>query len=319
MKLVIQIPCYNEEQTLETTIRNLPTNLSELGIKSIEILVIDDGSTDSTAKIARAMPAVHVVSLPRHQGLAKAYVAGLRHAVSLSADVIVNTDADNQYDAADLPKMLKPIIEGRADLVVGERPLTEIAHFSLTKRLFHRLGNWMVRRMTGVPLTDAVSGFRAMTCDLAERINVFGNYTYTIETLIQTCYLGARIEQVQVRINPPLRDSRLIQGTPSYLVHQFAALVKTSLIYRPLFLFGIGGTMLLLMGGVLGLRFLYFYLFHSGQGHIQSLVLVEILMGGGFLLIVAGIVAHLVAINRILLEEMQWRLRRIERRFDSPE
>jgi glycosyltransferase involved in cell wall biosynthesis len=309
-KLVIQIPCYNEEQTLPITLASLPTSLP--GIDQVEWLVIDDGSTDGTATVARAHGVNHVVVLPRHQGLAKAFLAGLDASLNRGADIVVNTDADNQYCAEDIPALIAPILAGHAELVVGTRPIATVEHFSWTKKRLQRLGSWVTRKISNTEVQDAASGFRAMSREAARRLHVFNDYTYTIETIIQAGLKGMAVASVAVRTNHHLRQSRLIRGLWSYLSRQVLTMVRVFMTYRPFPFFAVPGALMVGIGFLISLRFLYFYFTVGGQGHVQSLILAALLMGLGFFLVVIGLIADLIAVNRALLEGIDWRVRRVE-------
>jgi glycosyltransferase involved in cell wall biosynthesis len=314
-KLVIQIPCFNEEETIGVTLAALPTALP--GIDQIEILIIDDGSTDDTVAVAKASGADHVVSFPRNLGLAKAFVAGLDESVRLGAEIIVNTDADNQYNADDIATIVAPIIAGQAEIVVGARPISEIAHFSLLKRTLQRLGSSVVRKASNTDVADATSGFRAMTRDAAQQLNVFSDYTYTLETIIQAGQKGMAIISVPIRVNGETRPSRLITGIPSYVRRSMLTIIRMSITYRPLRFFVWLGGLVFLAGFIIGVRFLGFYLGGVGGGHIQSLILASMLMSMGFIVVVTGILADLIAVNRKILEQIAWRIKKIEEQQDS--
>ena len=316
MKLVIQIPCHNEEKTLPQTIQDLPQNLP--GVDHIEWLVIDDGSTDRTTQVAESLGVQHVVRLRRHQGLARAFLAGLETALRLDADIIVNTDADNQYKGKDVLRLIEPILDGRADIVVGDRGVATLTHFSPLKRQLQRLGSWVVQQAAGVSIPDATSGFRALTRKAALRTLVLSEYSYTLETLIQAGACQMAVEYVPVRTNPQTRPSRLMRGLPEYLVQSTLTILRTYALYRPLRVFlGLGG--LMIAGGVLlGLRFIYFFVIGGGAtGHVQSLILVAILLTVGFQVCLIGLVADLIGFNRKILEEILYRMRRLELEQDQ--
>jgi glycosyltransferase involved in cell wall biosynthesis len=310
VKLIIQIPCYNEAEHLPEALAALPRAID--GIDELEILVIDDGSRDGTAEVARRHGAHHVLAFSQNRGLAAAFSAGLEHALRLGADIIVNTDADNQYCADDLPALLVPILEGKADMVIGERPISEIAHFSFIKRQLQRLGSAVVRIVSGTEVRDAPSGFRAFSREAALRLNVFDRYTYTLETIIQAGRKGIAIASVPVRVNGPTRPSRLVKSIGSYVKRSVLTMFRIFITYQPLRFFLSLGSLLFLAGFALGLRFLYFYLTGEGGGKIQSTILAALLMGSGLFLAVVALVTDLIAVNRMLLERLQWRLGKLE-------
>jgi len=310
VKLIIQIPCYNEEETLPFTLTKLPRELP--GIDSIEWLVIDDGSTDRTLEVARANGVNHIVRLPRNQGLARAFMVGLEACLKAGADIIVNTDADNQYCADDIPKLIQPILDGNAQIVVGARPISDIEHFSATKKLLQRIGSWVVRLASKTDIPDAPSGFRAITREAAMRLNVFNEYTYTLETIIQAGQKNMAIVSVPIQTNEELRPSRLVRSIPSYVWRSILTIIRIFITYRPFRFFAMQGAISFVMGFLIGLRFLFFYFSGHGRGHIQSLILATLLLGVGFLLMVAGVLADLIATNRKMLEELKWRLWNVE-------
>lgn len=311
MKLVIQIPCYNEEATLAATLRDLPQALP--GLDEIEILVIDDGSTDGTVAVAESLGVAHIIRLGRNQGLARAFLTGLEAALQLDADIIVNTDGDNQYVGADVEKLLRPILAEEADMVVGDRGVATVSHFSPLKRRLQRLGSWVVERAAGVKIPDATSGFRALTREAALRTLVLGEYSYTLETLIQAGARQMAVLYVPVRTNPQTRPSRLMRSLPHYLTQSALTILRTYSLYFPLRVFlGLGG--LMIVGGVfLSLRFLYFFITRGGAtGNVQSLILAAILLIVGFQTCLVGLVADLIGFNRRIMEEALFRIRRIE-------
>jgi glycosyltransferase involved in cell wall biosynthesis len=310
VKLIIQIPCFNEAMILPQTVGALPKSLR--GIESVEFLVIDDGSTDGTAEVAHAAGVHHIVRAPRHAGLAYGFMAGLEASLKLGADIIVNTDADNQYFAEDIPTLLQPILDGRADLVIGDRGVGTLSSFSPFKRRLQRLGSWVIARASGVNTPDATSGFRAITREAALRTLVLSEYSYTLETLIQAGTHHMAVEYVPVRTNPQTRPSRLMRSIPHYLANSGATVVRAYTMYRPLRVFTSLGVILILGGLVLGLRFLYFFMIGQGGGHIQSVILTAILLIVGFQVLLIGLVADLIGFNRKILEEVLYRLRRQE-------
>jgi glycosyltransferase involved in cell wall biosynthesis len=309
-KLIIQIPCFNEEQTLAFTLAALPRQVA--GIDRVEWLVIDDGSTDRTSAVARECGVDHVVRFTRNQGLAKAFVAGLDTAIKAGADIIVNTDGDNQYYADDIPTLIEPILAGRADVVVGARPIAMIESFSPLKKLLHRAGSWAVRRVSNTTIPDAPSGFRALSRHAAMRLNVFNEYTYTLETIIQAGVKNMAMVSVPVRVNKQTRPSRLIRSIPRYIRASIITILRISMTYRPLRFFALPGLASFAFGLLLGLRFMYAYFTTGGAGHVQSLILAALLLGSGFFLMVVGLLADLIAVNRKLLEDIKYRVRRLE-------
>lgn len=312
MKLVIQIPCYNEEESLPITLAELPRSVA--GFDSVEWLVIDDGSQDRTAEVAREQGVDRVVRLPKNQGLSRAFVVGLDTAISMGADVIVNTDADNQYCAGDIPRLVGPILTGEAEIVVGERPIATTPHFSPLKKALQRFGSHVVRRLSATDIPDAPSGFRAVSREAAMRLNIFNDYSYTLEMIIQAGRKGMAITSIPVRTNPDIRPSRLLSNLPTYLRLQAMTLVRIFMTYRPFHVFALPGLIAFLGGVAIGLRFLYFFGTGDGSGHIQSLILAALLIGSGAMLIIIGFVADLISVNRKLLESISYRLWRVEER-----
>jgi glycosyltransferase involved in cell wall biosynthesis len=308
MKLIIQIPCYNEADTLPETIADLPKTLP--GVDCIEYLVIDDGSRDQTVAIAKAVGVHHIVALPHNMGLAHAFVAGLEASILRGADIIVNTDADNQYVGAEIARLIEPILAGRAEMVVGDRGVGKVESFSPIKRLLQQLGSWTVSRAATIVVPDATSGFRAFTREVALRTLVLGNYSYTLETLIQAGARRVAIEFIPIRTNGPTRPSRLQRNIPHFLAHQTVAILRAFTLYRPLRVFSILGSSSVSIGLLLGIRFLYFYLNGMGGGHIQSLILTAILLIVGFQILLIGLVADLISANRKIMEETLYQVRK---------
>lgn len=309
-KLIIQIPCYNEESTLAITLSSLPRQV--LGVDVVEWLIIDDGSTDKTVEVALKHGVDHVVRLVRNQGLAKAFMAGLEESLKLGADIIVNTDADNQYYAGDIPKLINPILSGKAEIVVGSRPIDNIDHFSLLKKSMQKIGSWVVRLASKTDLPDSTSGFRAISREAAMRLNVFDEYTYTLESIIQAGLKNMAIISVPIRINGYLRPSRLVKSTPNYIQRSILTIIRIFMTYRPFIFFTIPGVISFSLGMLIGLRFLFFYLTGNGTGHIQSLILAALLLGIGFFVLLVGLLADLISVNRKLLEKLNWKVQKIE-------
>jgi glycosyltransferase involved in cell wall biosynthesis len=310
VKLIIQIPCYNEADTLAITLRELPKTLE--GFDTVEWLVINDGSTDDTAAVAKANGVDHIVSFAKNQGLARAFTAGLDACLKLGADVIVNTDADNQYNAKDIPLLTRPILDRKAELVIGGRPISEIEHFRFIKKQLQKLGSWVVRLASKTQIPDAPSGFRAMSRDAALRLNVFNDYTYTLETIIQAGQKNMAIASVPIRVNEDLRPSRLVKSIPRYVQRSILTIIRIFVVYKPFRFFMTFGLLLFTAGFLLGLRFLYYYFLESGEGHVQSLILSSILLGIGFQTMLVAFLADLLAVNRRLMEDVQYRLRKID-------
>jgi glycosyltransferase involved in cell wall biosynthesis len=306
LKLIIQIPCYNEADTLDIALTALPRQVS--GFDCVEWLIIDDGSSDATVNIALANGVDHVVRHARNQGLAQGFMTGLDACLRLGADVIVNTDADNQYNADDIPALTRPILECRADIVVGTRPIESIEHFSPVKKILQKLGSWVVRIASNTDIPDAPSGFRAMSRDAAQRLMVFNQYTYTLETIIQAGQKNMAIVSVPIRVNKDLRPSRLVKSIPSYIKKSITTIIRIFVIYRPFRFFGTIGVVLFGSGFIIGLRFLFYYLDGNGQGHVQSLILASSLLVMGFQTLLVAFLADLLAANRKLLEDLRYKM-----------
>ena len=310
MKLIIQIPCLDEESTLPDVIRDLPEAVD--GFDIVEYLVIDDGSRDRTVEVAKECGAHHVASLPGNKGLARAFSSGLEVALRLGADVIVNTDGDNQYRGEDVARLTGPILKGRADIVIGDRDTKNIEHFSFTKKRLQALGSSVVRRFSGTRVPDATSGFRAFSREAALHLNILSPFSYTLESIIQGGTKGFRIESVPVRTNEKTRESRLMKSTTEFVLRSATTILRISALYKPFRFFCILGGAALIAGTVLGLRFLWFFLSGDGDGHVQSLILTAVLLLMGFVTIVLAVLADLVAVNRRLSEDVLYRLRRME-------
>jgi glycosyltransferase involved in cell wall biosynthesis len=310
LKLIIQIPCYNEAGTISQTVQSLPRQLAQIDV--LEILVVDDGSTDNTAGIAQEAGVHHVVQLSRHAGLASAFMAGLETCLQKGADIIVNTDADNQYNPDDIQILIEPILAGRADLVVGDRRVATLSRFSPLKRLLQRLGSWVIGQASGVHTPDATSGFRAISRSAALRTLVLSEYSYTLETLIQAGAHRMAVEYVPIRTNEQTRPSRLMSSIPQYLAQSSTTILRSYTMYRPLRVFSIFSLVAFLGGLFLSLRFLYYYLINQGSGHVQSLIFAAVLIIVSFQVFLIGLVADLIGFNRKILEETLFRLRRLE-------
>lgn len=310
MKLIIQIPCFNEEATLAATLADLPREVP--GFDTVEWLVIDDGSTDRTVEVARASGVDHVVQLSHNQGLATAFSEGLEAALRAGADVIVNTDGDNQYKAACIPDLTAPIIERRAQIVVGARPISTVPHFSLVKRALQHLGSWVVRRASKTEIKDAPSGFRAFDRRAAMQLYVFNRYTYTLETIIQAGRLGIPMISVPIEVNDPTRESRLFKSMGGYVIRSVQTILRIATLYSPLRTFSILAGVLMLPGVLAFARFLYYYAIGRGDGHVQSLVIGAALIAAGMVTFIGGLIADLIAANRVLLAEIRGRLLKAE-------
>lgn len=303
MKLVIQIPCLNEEGTLPATLADLPRGIP--GVDVIETLVVDDGSTDRTREVAATHGVTRVVGFPVRRGLARAFSAGLLEALGMGADVIVNTDADNQYCGADIPRLIAPILEGRADMVVGDRQVDTVADFSPLKKWLQKLGSGVVRALAQADVPDATSGFRAYSREAALRLTVISDFTYTLETVIQASQKGLHITSVPIRTNPKTRESRLFTGMLSYIRRSMGTMLRLYVVYQPLRFFLTAAVVFLVPALILFARFLWFYFTLGGgvqTGHVQSLLIASVLAMIGFLLFVLGVLADLTAANRRLME-----------------
>jgi glycosyltransferase involved in cell wall biosynthesis len=311
MKVIIQLPCYNEEEALPTTLAALPRALA--GVDSVEWLVVSDGSSDRTVEVALAHGVDHIVDLPLNMGLASAFTAGLARALAEGADIVVNTDADNQYDARDIPLLIAPILERRAEFVIGDRPIASIAHFSWVKRRLQHLGSWVVRAVSGTTVNDAPSGFRALSREAALRINVFDDYTYTIESIVQAGLSGMRITSVPIRVNGETRPSRLVKSIGGYILRVGGSILRTFFIYKP----GRSFFLLSLTPAALGLflagRWLWLYYQGTPRTHVPSLVAAAVLLIIAVLFWVAGLLGEQFAINRRLLQDIQYMVRREHR------
>ncbi len=306
MKLIIQIPCYNEEDTLPVTLKALPREVA--GFDHVEWLIVDDGSTDRTADVAREHGVDHVITHPHNKGLAQAFMSGIEACLTLGADVIVNTDADNQYDAADIPALVAPILNGQAQIVVGARPIDEIEHFSIYKKMLQRLGSWVVSLASGVRIPDAPCGYRAIDRNAAMQLYVYTDYTYTLETIIQAGRRNIVITSVPVGVNAVLRPSRLIRSTASYVWRSMITILRVFMLYMPMAFLGLLSVISGLAGFTLGVRYLVFMAMGEGQGHLQSVILAAVLLLAGLVFLMGALISDMVVSNRRLMEEVRMRL-----------
>ena len=309
MKLIIQIPCYNEEKTLPKVLEDLPRELPD--IDQIEFLVIDDGSTDRTVEIARELGVHHVLSMGSNHGLAATFMTGIVKCLELGADIIVNTDGDNQYDGGCIKDLIVPVVEGRLDIVVGARPIDDIEHFSWPKKKLQRLGSQVVRQFSGTKIMDTTSGFRAYSAEAAMRLHVFNRYTYTLETIIQAGHMNMKIGYVPIKTNPKTRESRLISSIPHYVWRSVSIILRSYITYKPFRTFFYFSLPPAALGLALCLRFLYYFVITgSGRGHLQSLILASILLIIAFHLFSLGILGDLISANRKLIQETQFNTRK---------
>ncbi len=311
MKLIVQIPCLNEEDTLPATIGDIPRQVP--GIDRVEVLVIDDGSTDRTSEVARECGADHVIRFPQNRGLGHAFKAGFDACLRLGADIIINTDGDNQYFGGDIDKLVAPIIEGRADLVIGDRQTGDIAHFSFVKRYLQSVGSRVISRLADMDIPDVASGFRAFSRDAAMHLSTFTDFDHTAEHVIESGQKRVAVVSVPIRTNPKLRESRLFSSIGEFVFRSGSISLRAYARYKALKIFALFGALTFAAGFVLGLRFLYFFfLTDQGMLHVQSLILAAILLLAGFQMFLTGVIADLIATNRSLLEEVLNRVRRIE-------
>lgn len=317
MKLIIQIPCYNEEETLTIALNDLPKKIE--GIDKIEYLVINDGSKDQTVEVAKRWGVHHIVSFKRNKGLAYGFMAGIDACLRNGADIIVNTDADNQYVGADIEKLVRPILDGKTEVVIGERPIDETEHFSPLKKKLQRLGSYVVRVASNTDIPDAPSGFRAYSREAAMHLNVVNDYTYTLETIVQAGRSKIAMTSVPIRTNPELRKSRLFNSMFGYVKKSMVTILRAFMMYKPLKFFSIVGSMVFLFGAAIGLRFLVYFFMGEGNGHVQSLILASTLMLLGFQTIIVGFQADIIAANRKILEDIQFRVRKMDYENDKKE
>lgn len=310
MRLIVQIPCFNEEQTLPQTVADIPREIE--GIDTVEILIIDDGSTDRTVEVAKEIGVDHIVRNKRNLGLARSFRKGIEACLQAGADIIVNTDGDNQYAGDEIPRLVEPVLRGSADIVIGDRETHKVEHFSRGKKFLQWLGSGIVRKLAGIWVPDTVSGFRAFSREAAIRLNIVSSYSYTIETVIQAGKRDMTVQSIPVRTNPKTRESRLFKSIPSFITRQVSTIVRMYAMYQPMKVFFIIGTLLSVIGALPILRFLYFYAIGEGGGHLQSLILGGVFVMMGFIAYLAGLVADLISFNRQLLEMTLEKVRRAE-------
>lgn len=310
MKLIIQIPCYNEAETLEIALNDLPKQID--GIDEIEYLIINDGSKDNTVEVAKQWGVHYVVNFKQNKGLAKGFMAGLDACLRNGADIIVNTDADNQYCGADIEKIVRPILDGKADIVIGERPIDDTEHFSPLKKKLQHIGSWTVRVASKSDIPDAPSGFRAYSREAAMRLNVVNQYTYTLETIIQAGHERFAMTSVPIKTNEELRPSRLFSSMFGYIKKSMVTIIRSFMMYKPLRFFGTIGALLFILGLILGIRYLIFIAIGTAGGHVQSLILASMLMMMGFMTGIIGLQADIISANRKILEDIQYHVRKID-------
>lgn len=313
MKLIVQIPCLNEEKTLALTVKDIPRQID--GIDKVEILIIDDGSTDDTLKVAKEIGVDHIVIFKNRKGLARAFSAGIDAALKLGADIIVNTDGDNQYHGKDIPKLVKPILDGKADIVVGSRNIDSIDDFSIIKKKLQHLGSLVVRHFSETAIADTTSGFRAYSRDAALNINIVSPYTYTLETIIQAGKKHMAIVDVSIGTNRKLRESRLFSSISKYIERSITTIIRMYTMYQPLKVFFYVGGTIFGLGVLLGLRFVYYFFTTSHAGHIQSLILAAVLMIIGFQMLMLGLIGDIISSNRRLIEDVLYRTKKLELLF----
>lgn len=310
MKLIVQIPCFNEEQTLPQTVADIPREIE--GIDKVELLIIDDGSTDHTIDVAKKVGVDHIIKNSKNRGLARTFKTGMDACLRLGADIIVNTDGDNQYCGADIPKLIQPILDGTSDIVIGDRQTDTIPHFSESKKMMQKIGSFVVRMLSETDVPDAVSGFRAFKRDAAMQMNIVSPFSYTIETVIQAGKKHLAITSVPIRTNEKTRESRLFKSIPNFLERSVSTMVRMYTMYQPLRVFFYIGGLLLILGTIPSIRFIYYFLTESGGGHIQSLIFAAIMYIVGFQVLMIGLVADVIGFNRKLIEEILMRIKKIE-------
>lgn len=317
MKLIIQIPCYNEAETLEIALNDLPKHIE--GIDKIEYLIINDGSKDNTVEVARKWGVNYVVNFRRNKGLAKGFMAGIDACLRNGADIIVNTDADNQYCGEDIEKLVRPILDGKSDIVIGERPIDKTAHFSPLKKKLQHFGSWVVRKASNSDIPDAPSGFRAYSREAAMRLNVTNEYTYTLETIVQAGREKIAQTSVPIRTNGELRPSRLFNSMMGYVKKSMVTIIRAFMMYKPLKFFGSIGFVSFMLGVLLGIRYIIYLIADPATGHVQSLILAAILMIVGVQTIIVGLSADIMSANRKILEDVQYRVRQLDYKINSEE
>jgi len=310
MKLIVQIPCYNEEQTLPGTIKHIPRKIE--GVDQVEILIIDDGSIDRTVEVAKEIGVDHIVRNICNKGLARSFLAGLDACLRLGADIIVNTDGDNQYKGEDIPKLIEPILKGEADIVIGDRQTDKVAHFGFAKKKLQKIGSWVIRGLSETDVPDAVSGFRAFRREAAMQMNIVSPFSYTIETIIQAGKKHLAVTSVPIGTNPKTRESRLFKSIPNFIERSLTTMIRMYTMYQPLRVFFYIGFFFILAGLIPSVRFLIYYFMGQGGGHIQSLIFAAILFIVGFQVLMMGLIADVIGFNRKLIEETLLRVRRIE-------
>ena len=306
MKLIIQIPCFNEEKFLGKTLSQLPKKIKD--ITKIETLIINDGSNDNTVSVAKKYGAKHIVSHSKRKGLSEAFSTGISECLSRGADIIVNTDADNQYKSKFIKELVKPIINNNAEMVIGVRDTDSIKHFSIIKKILQKFGSFIVRKLSGTEVSDTTSGFRAISREAAFKLNKFDNYTYTLDTLIQAGHKNITVKTISIEVNQDLRPSKLIKSNFRYVLNNAIGIIRIFLVYRPLKTFFYLGSIIFFSGVIIGLRYVYFLFNEFGEGNIQSLILSAVLLITGFITLILAFIADLIASNRRLLEEITYKL-----------